>query len=99
MTKKLSPPQAHQIVKDYVRIKANKHSTFTCVKDLLVARKISRNLPGKLRKRFDLLWQEFRPDNEIDYKVNIFLERAKVRKHRELPKEEEYEKFVGTYPR
>jgi len=94
MTKKLSPLQAHQVVKDYVSIKAGKHSTFTCVKDLLVARKISRNLPGKLRKRFDTLWKEFHPDRELDYKTNIFLERAKVRRHRDLPKEEKYEEFV-----
>ena len=99
MRKKLAPTEAHQVVKDYIRIKAGKHSTFMSVNDLLVVRKVSRNLPRKMKKRFDILWKEFYPDKDIDYKINIFLERAKVRRHRVLPKEAEYEKFIWTYPR
>lgn len=99
MIKKFSPPQAHVIVKDYVKILAWEHSTFSCVKDLLNARNISRNAPSKLKKKFDLYWSELHEVNIINYDINVFLERSKLRKHRTLPDTEEYKRFVSIYPR
>jgi hypothetical protein len=61
MTNKLSPPQAYEIVKDYLKIQAQNHSTFNTVKDLLDARKISRNVPSKLLKKFHILWNDLNP--------------------------------------
>ena len=79
------------IVKDYVKIKAGKHKYFTDVKGLIEERKISRNVPSKLLTKFEHLWEELHPKEEVNYKVNVFLERTKLRKHRSLPDNEEYE--------
>ncbi len=99
MTKKLSPPQAHLIVKDYIKIKKGKHSTFETVQDLLVARRIKgRNTPNRLKNKFDKLRKELKGWEEINYEKNIFLERDKLRKHRELPRWK-YEEFVKKLPR
>ena len=99
MTKKLWPTEAHVIVKDYVKIKAGKHKYFKEVNDLLKSRKISRNVPSKLLIKFHNLREELHPDEEINYKVNVFLERSKLRKHRDLPSDPEYEQFVKQYAR
>lgn len=99
MTNKLSPSQAHLIVKDYIKIKKGTHSIFNTVKDLLVWRKIKwRNTPSKLKNKYDRLWKELYKWKEIEYKKNVFLERDKLRKHRKLP-EWKYEKFVKKLPR
>jgi hypothetical protein len=72
---------------------------FKYVDDLLKERKISRNVPSKYLKKFEILWKELRPDEEVDYNVNIFLERSYLRKHRSLPEDIEYENHVKKYPR
>lgn len=99
MTRKLSPTQAHVIVKDYVKIQSWDHRTFAMVKDLLIARNISRNVPSKLLKRFHMLREEFHVGEEIDYAVNVFLERSQLRKHRAIPQNAAYEQYVKKYPR
>lgn len=99
MIKKLSPTQAFEIVKDYRKIQTKSHSTFDTVKDLLIARNISRNVPSKLLQRYKTLWSEIYPWVDIDYTKNIFLERSKLRKHRKIPQDKEYEEYVSKYPR
>lgn len=99
MTKKLWATEAHLIVKDYVKIKKGKHKYFKQVKDLLKERKISRNVPSKLHTKFHKLWKELHPKEEVNYNVNVFLERSKLRKHRSLPEDPEYEWFVKQYSR
>lgn len=99
MTKKLSPTQAHVIVKDYMKIQSWKHSTFQSVKELCKARWITRNVPNKLYNRFSELRKLFYPDKEIDYNKNIFLQRSQLCKHRKLPEEKQYEEFVKQFPR
>ncbi len=76
MTKKLSPTEAHLIVKDYIKIQAGRHKVFRTVKELLKARWISRNVPSKLVTKFKLLWWELYTTEKIDYRKNIFLERS-----------------------
>ncbi len=58
MTKKLSPTEAHVIVKDYVKIKQGKHRAFSTVQELLDVRKISRNVPSKQLRKFENLREE-----------------------------------------
>ncbi len=99
MTKKLWPTEAHVIVKDYMKIKAGKHKYFREVKDLIKERKVSRNVPSKLLTKFHMQWKELHPKEEVNYKVNVFLERSKLCKHRSLPEYEEYESFVKQYSR
>ena len=99
MTKKLWPTESHLIVKDYLKIKAWKHKYFKEVKALASTRKVSRNVPSKLFIKFQKLWKELHPKTKINYKVNVFLERSKLRKHRELPTDPEYEQFVKQYAR
>ena len=85
------------IVKDYVKINTHKHKLFKSVKELLEARNISRNVPSKLLTKFHILWKELHPKEEVNYKVNVFLERAHLRKHHKLPEDPEYESFVKQY--
>ena len=99
MTKKLSPTEAHLIVKDYVKIKEGKHKYFGTVNALTAERNISRNVPSKLLTKFHRQWKELHPKETIDYKVNIFLERSHLRKYRKLPLDPEYEQFVKQYAR
>ena len=99
MTKKLWPTEAHVIVKDYVKLKEGRHKYFSEVKELIKTRKVSRNVPSKLLTKFRRLWEELHPKEAIDYKVNVFLERSKLRKHRSLPEDKGYEWFVRQYSR
>ncbi len=99
MKKKLWPTEAHVIVKDYVKIKSWKHKYFKEVKELTKERNVSRNVPSKLLTKFHKLWKELHPAEEIDYQVNVFLERSHIRKHRSLPEDPEYEWFVKQYAR
>lgn len=87
------------IVKDYVKIKKNNHKYFKEVKDLIKERKVSRNVPSKLLRKFHILWKELHPEEKVNYNVNVFLERSKLRKHRSLPEDPEYELFVKQYSR
>ena len=61
MTKKLSPTEAHVIVKDYVKIKQGKHKAFRTIQNLVQTRKISRNVPSKQLKKFNDLRKELHP--------------------------------------
>ena len=98
MTKKLAPTTRHAIVQNYLQVKAWKGS-FESVKQLCESYSITRNTPIKLLKKFQSLRKELHGDIEVDYKKNIFLERVKLRKHRTLPEDEEYKRFLKKYPR
>jgi len=98
LTNKIEPTKRHTIVKNYLALWSSS-SPFSSVTDLASTFRIGRNLPCKLKNRFDQLRKEIHPSQPIDYTKNIFLEREKLRKHRKLPHIKQYKKFVKSYPR
>lgn len=98
MKRKLDPATKHHILKNYLSLLQGK-SSFVNMKEFCDTYSIHRNTPAKILKKFKVLRGEIHPDKEINYTQNIFLERAKLRKHRSLPENEQYKAFVKSYPR
>ena len=97
-TMKLWTLERHTIVKNYLAVKKWTWSIGS-VWELCKIYKVSRNVPAQLLKKFNALREDLHPWEEINYNKNVFLEREKLRKHRELPGILTYKEFIGKYPR